>query len=196
MQSLIIPCLRKSSNMNQAMQILTDVLAPLSNYNNLPHKFVQELMDGYEKKAASGKIDRSVHGRFFEYAIGEVLAQEKIMPLYYQAQLRHVPLAIFDWLLYDAAHPIVVSCKTKARDRWKQAAYEAMALKRVYTRSTNYLVTIEALPNTDDKKAEADIDHYLIATDKEFSDAIKEIARRKFSVAEDVSPMLKGDLVV
>ena len=70
-----------------------------------------------------------------------------------------------------------------------------MALKRVYTRSRNYLVTIEALSSITAKKDEGDIDYFLIATEQKFSDAIKEIAKQEFHIATDLSPMMKGKLI-
>ena len=189
MKSLILQSLESSS---KSAEIFQGLLAPLE-YAGTPHEFVSSIMNAFY--ALEEKHDRGVHGRIFEYAIGESLAQEGILPLYYQAQLRHVPLAIFDWLLYDPKRPIAISCKTKSRDRWKQAAYEAMALKRVYSRSTNYLITIEPLSAQDDKEEEGDIDYFLIATEKAFSDEIKKIAKRQFEEAEDLPPILNPKLV-
>ena len=141
--------------------------------------------------------DRSVHGRYFEYVIGESLALAGIQYLYYQARVLHVPLATFDWLLYHETFPVSISCKTKARDRWKQAAHEAFALKQVYVQAINYLVTLEPLPMTEQKKklAPMAIDHFVIADEPAFSDAIEEIARQHYTEATAVSPIQAGNFV-
>ena len=160
-----------------------------------PHEFVRVMMNAWESMPT--KPDRSVHGKYFEYVIGESLAQKGVRYLYHQADVLHVPLATFDWFLYHETHPVSISCKTKARDRWKQAALEASALKRVYVKAVNYLVTIERVPSTVEKKVRAplSIDHYVVANHREYSDAVKSITQREYSEAIDRSPIHGGSLV-
>jgi len=160
-----------------------------------PHQFVQEMMELFVTNHQGS--DRSVHGKYFEYVIGESLARQGVRCLYYQAEVLHIPLAVFDWFLYHEKTPVSVSCKTKARDRWKQAAYEAMALKQVYSQATNYLITMEPLGAIEKKKVEAPgtIDHYLIATEATYSDAVREIAEIDFVEAKPKSPVVKGILL-
>lgn len=192
MRSLIAPLLSSSS---KAKEIFMDEIDRIDDNNLEPHKFVIVVMEAF--KNLETKPDRSVHGRYFEYVIGETLAREGVKNLYYQAEVRHVPLAVFDWFMYHETHPVSVSCKTKARDRWKQAAHEAMALKQVYVQATNYLVTIEQLSSTKEKKilSPTTIDHYIVATDQEYSEAVRTIAKRNYVEATKVSPVIKGDFL-
>ena len=185
MRSQITPSLPQ----NQSSKIYDELVAGIAKISS-PHKFVGLVMSRYAK--LPDKPDRSIHGRVFEFAIGEVLLQAGARPLYYQAEIHHVPLAAFDWFLYHPKTPVSVSCKTKARDRWKQAAYEGLALKRIYSQAVNYLVTIEKLAATEDKilQAPQTIDRFVIATKPEFDDVIDEIARIKFEKAEPISPIV------
>lgn len=199
-ESLILPILlskyrTNSSSVPKALSIFNLLVRQIKPDTLEPHKFVSEMMNLFEKQYP--QVDRSIHGRLFEYVIGESLAQQGIRFLYYQAEVLHIPLATFDWLLYHPVTPVSISCKTKARDRWKQAAYEAMALKRVYTQAENYLVTIEPLSRTATKKQQAPdiIDEYLIATEPNYSEAISKISQIEFVEAVSRSPIVSGDLL-
>ena len=193
MRSLIAD---KLSSDSLAKEIYISEISKLEMTQPEPHEFVNAMMNAFQN--LSSPPDRSIHGRYFEYVIGETLAQQGVKYLYYQAEVRHVPLATFDWFMYHDTHPVSVSCKTKARDRWKQAAYEAMALKNVYVQAKNYLVTIEKLSATDEKKiiSPNSIDYYIVATKPEYSDAIRDIAKRDYIEAIKTSPVLRGNLLV
>lgn len=194
MDSLILPKLPPRKQSGKGASIYRELLNKVTGYSKA-HLFVQDMMAAYE--GLPEQPDRVVHGHFFELVIGETLAQQGIACLYHQAEIRHVPLATFDWFLYHKTTPVTVSCKTKARDRWKQAAYEAMALKRVYPQAVNYLVTIEEVDNIEDKKKLAlqTIDHYVIASSPEYDDAIEEIADRVYCKAVKTSPIVSGYLL-
>lgn len=188
-----MPHMRRNSD---AKKIYLELIDSVEMSDLLPHEFVLIMMDKYDEMEQ--KPDRSVHGRYFEYVIGEALAQNGVTCMYYQAHVLHVPLATFDWFLYHETHPVSISCKTKARDRWKQAAHEAMALKQVYVQATNYLITIERLAMSKDKKTLAPntIDHFVVANEPEFSRAVVNIAEREYVEAIDRSPIRKGNFVV
>lgn len=178
-----------------AKKIYLELINSVSMSALLPHEFVQVMMDRYYKREP--KPDRNVHGTYFEYVIGEALAQNGVTSMYYQADVLHVPLVTFDWFLYHDTHPVSISCKTKARDKWKQAAHEAMALKQVYVQATNYLVTIEPLAKSTVKKTLVPntIDHFVVANKPEFSQAVIDIAGREYVRARDRSPIQKGSFV-
>ena len=130
-----------------------DLLGTIKEENLEPHVFVSKMMEHYRNSyifSLAQKPDRSTHGLYFEYIIGETLAMNGVKYLYYQAVLEHVPLAVFDWFLYHKKYPVSISCKTKPRDRWKQAAYEGAALKQVYPQSANYLISIEKVSKADE----------------------------------------------
>ncbi len=150
MKSRIAHCL----NNTKAKKIYLDLLGTLKEDDLKPHVFVSKMMEIYHSYVftLAKKPDRSTHGLYFEYVIGETLAMNGVQHMYYQAVIEHVPLAVFDWFLYHRKYPISISCKTKARDRWKQAAHEGAALKQVYSQSTNFLITLEKVSKADEKK--------------------------------------------
>ncbi len=55
-----------------------------------------------------------------------------------------------------------------------------MALKKVYVQATNYLVTMEELSATDNKKTSAPqtIDYFLVATKSEYSEALEDMPNK------------------
>ena len=167
----------------------------LAGLPDRPHACIQTIMQAYHD--IDPPLDRNIHGKIFELAVGEVLAQREILPLYFQAELRHVPLARFDWLLYHPQQPVSLSCKTNTRERWKQAAYEGMALKNVYPQAINYLVTIEPTPKADNTRMDTSqtIDRFIQATTPEFDEMIKMLAEMEFCAAEMLSPIISGNLV-
>lgn len=193
MKSRLFPTINPNTEKQKAKHAFA---VAISNVKFItPHQFVCDMMAEYAK--IDPPPDRSVHGGFFEYVIGEALVQKGVYPLYYQVEMRHVPLAKFDWLLYDPVAPTTISCKTKARDRWKQAAYEAQQIKNVYARAENYLVTIEPLGNNDNKKQEAigTIDEFVIADKLEFDDFVDKMVDRQHLVAEELTPIISfGEL--
>ena len=203
MKSILMPKLFNcgddvESTKNKGAILYCDMLADC-NYEGEPHKFVANVMNSFDR-ATSEKNEqskKSLRGAVFEFVIGEVFLLKGIMPLYHQAELRHVPLAKFDWLLYHPRHPVSISCKTSSRERWKQAAYEGMALKQVYSHATNYLVSIERLANIEEKKNEAPrtIDHFLVAVEPEFDEALENISKEEYCEAQEVSPIIKSVLV-
>ncbi|MCY4096344.1 MAG: hypothetical protein OXG05_14615 [Gammaproteobacteria bacterium] len=180
---------------SMAKRVYERVIAEIDGTDLYPHEFVQAMMHAWNQ--IRFPPDRSVHGRYFEYVIGETLAQNGVKYMYYQADVQHVPLASFDWFLYHETHPVSISCKTKARERWKQAAHEAFALKQVYVQAVNYLVTIERLAATDDRKilAPQTIDHFVVANEQEYTEAIDDITQREYVEAVDQSPIRRGNFV-
>ena len=192
MDSLIISHLKTGS---KASSIFLQHIEKIEVYGLLPHQFVEFMEDAWD--SLNPKPDRGVHGTYFEYVIGETLAQRGVRYLYHQAIVRHVPLAVFDWFLYHEMSPVSISCKVSARERWKQAAMEAMALKQVYKQSVNYLVTIERLAKADEKLKLSPyaLDQYVIANKPEYDDMVDEIVQRSYMEAVDVSPIFSGKLV-
>ena len=194
MKSLIVSKLPLNKQKGKGVTTYRNILDKITKYSKA-HRFVSDMMSAYENLPE--KPDRSIHGHFFELVIGETLARKGICYLYYQAEIRQVPLAIFDWFLYHEVSPVTVSCKTKPRDRWKQAAYEAMALKRVYSQAVNYLVSIEEVRDIENKKklAPQTLDHYVVASNPEYDDALEEITGKVYCQAVKTSPIVNGCLL-
>ena len=58
--------------------------------------------------------------------------------------MEFVPLAIFDLMVYtEEIGPVVLSLKTSLRERYKQAEFEAQALKSVHRLARTFLVTMD-----------------------------------------------------
>lgn len=192
MESLITPHLTTTS---KAKSIFNNHIAQINQGEIAPHEFVKLMEEAWD--SLDPKPDRSVHGTYFEYVIGESLAQRGIRNLYHQVTVRHVPLAKFDWLLYHETSPVSISCKISARERWKQAAIEAMVLKQVYANSTNYLVTIEKMPDASGKLALSPfaLDEYVIATNREYDEMVEQIAQHTYVQAVEISPILRGRFI-
>ena len=85
--------------------------------------------------------DRNRNGRIFELLIVESLRRSRIGPVYYQTEFHFVPNVAFDIMLYHPEMPVVLSCKTSLRERYKQAELEGFVLKQVYRRAQVYLIT-------------------------------------------------------
>ena len=207
MKSILIPKLlnrgddTKPTKKKGAGAILYCEMLNECSYDGVAHEFISKVMDkdnfDNHTKGKSEQSKKGLHGAVFEYVIGEVLLLEGLTPLYHQAELRHVPLAKFDWLLYHPKKPVSISCKTSGRERWKQAAYEGMALKQVYSHAVNYFVSVKELPNTDEKIEEAPrtLDHFLVAIKPEFDEALKEIKKTAYCEAKNLPPIIKSIMV-
>lgn len=88
--------------------------------------------------------DNSSRGSAFEFLIAFTLLRENISPFYYQVEFSKIAWAEFDLLVFTKEiGPIVFSCKTSLRERWKQAEFEAQLLKREFPDSRSFLVTMD-----------------------------------------------------
>ena len=102
-------------------------------------RFVENGYLNYLKKYTDK--DRNRNGRIFELLIVESLRRSRIGPVYYQTEFHFVPNVAFDIMLYHPEMPVVLSCKTSLRERYKQAELEGFVLKQVYRRAQVYLIT-------------------------------------------------------
>ena len=86
----------------------------------------------------------SLAGAWLEYSVMVVLHEKKLTPCYYQAELKELPNNVFDVFLWTKEHgPVVLSCKTSLRERYKQADLEGLALSKFYPDSRSILVTLD-----------------------------------------------------
>ena len=92
----------------------------------------------------SAPRQRAKNGKVFEGLILDTLYQVGIHPAYYQATFRLIPHVVYDILLYHPKNPVILSCKTSLRERWKQADLEGLALKQVYRAARSYLLTLSS----------------------------------------------------
>ncbi|MCY3798206.1 MAG: hypothetical protein OXG84_10375 [Chloroflexi bacterium] len=100
------------------------------------------VLAGYRNYIAAHGSNRSVNGRVFEGLVLESLYREGILPAYYQASVEFIPSVNYDILLYHPKTPVVLSCKTSLRERWKQADLEGLAIKQVYRGARSFLLTM------------------------------------------------------
>lgn len=181
---------------NKSASAYTATLKALGHYGR-PHEFVR---DGYKEYLRQNeKPSNSVSGKIFEWLICETLMRERVTPFYYQARFEHVPNAYFDIVLYDHKRPVVLSCKTSLRERYKQADLEGMALNRVYRNAECHLITLDhaEAARTVGKIKEYDVAGLTachLADTEDFTELVEDLSRREFVRASVVMP-IKGQFV-
>lgn len=107
--------------------------------------FVLAGYDWYQRNYdTSAPKQRGKNGKIFEGLILNALFQAGVFPAYYQATVDLIPHVVYDILLYHPKHPVILSCKTSLRERWKQADLEGLALKQVYRAAQSYLLTLSS----------------------------------------------------
>ena len=172
------------------------IYAKLSENLNYPSpsEFVKNAYEKYKQKyELKYKPNRSINGRIFEYLICETLAQQKIVPFYYQAKFKLVPDADFDVVLYDSKRPVVLTMKTSLRERYKQAALEGVILRYVYREAESYLITLDAdaARRVKGKIASRDVMGFkacVVASTAEYDDLLQELKQRSFCRAAPITP--------
>jgi hypothetical protein len=110
--------------------------------------FLQRTVDNCRRSAvAQGKSPSSIGsmgGHWLEWAVLVALKAKGFTPAYSQAEFTEVPRAFNDVMVWSKEFgPVIMSCKTSLRERYKQADLEAVALKNHYPNGKFYLVTLE-----------------------------------------------------
>ena len=86
--------------------------------------------------------NNNLRGEFFELLVALALYKWDVRPFYYQAKLALIPETDYDFALWTQQGPVVLSVKTSLRERVKQAALEAVALRMVHRRAECYVLTL------------------------------------------------------
>ena len=166
-----------SSRSSLSAQLLLSIQPSLESIEiHLPSKYVEFIWSKAEKDE---RLTRDVRGKFFELVIASCLIKNEILPFFWQAQLEFVPLANFDLVVYtEERGPVVLSLKTSIRERYKQAEFEAQAMKDVHRRAKNFLVTMEkdeavSLQAKIDSGVLSGIDGVVVANEKSFDELIE-----------------------
>jgi len=166
-----------SSHSSLSAQLLLSIQPSLETIKiNQPSKYVDFIWNKAEK---DDRLTRDVRGKFFELLIASCLIKNGILPFFWQAQLEFVPLANFDLVVYtEERGPIVLSLKTSIRERYKQAEFEAQAMKYVHRRAKNFLVTMErneavSLKAKTDSGVLNGIDSVVVANEKSFDELVE-----------------------
>ena len=166
-----------SSRSSLSAQLLLSIQPSLESIEiDQPSKYVEYIWNKAEKDE---RLTRDVRGKFFELVIASCLIKSNILPFFWQAQLEFVPLANFDLVVYtEERGPIVLSLKTSIRERYKQAEFEAQAMKDVHRRAKNFLVTMEkdealSLQTKIDSGVLSGIDGVVVANEKSLDELVK-----------------------
>lgn len=157
-----------------------------------PHEFLGITYNSYKETYGSNK--KNINGSIFEYLICETLAQQGIVPFYYQAKFERVPNVEFDIVLYNSNKPVVFTMKTSLRERYKQADLEGMALRQVYRQADIYLITMSRdeagrVSQKIKNGAVMGLSQCVVASSAEYDDLLKKVKRRRFSRATSVKPV-------
>ncbi len=148
--------------------------------------------DNYNTSSAA---NRATNGRVFESLVLEALHQEGILPVYYQAKVVNVPNVVYDILLFDPIRPVVLSCKTSLRERWKQADLEGLALKQVYRGAASVLLTLSqegrSVQNSITESNVVGLDQCIVIDQDStsFDDLLEDLKVRSFRVAVKMMPL-------
>jgi hypothetical protein len=125
-----------------------DKVVELSDLQKGVGYFLQHTIEACRSNAAAqGKSPQSIGsmgGRWLEWAVLLALKENKLTPAYWQAKIEGVP-SDNDVMLWSEEHgPVVLSCKTSLRERYKQADLEAIALRARYQHAKAYLITLDS----------------------------------------------------
>ena len=159
-----------------------------------PSKFIRDRWDLYLKEycGPEKKKNPALNGHVFEGLLTVLFHLCKVGPLYFQANLKFVPDANFDFIGYSEEHgPIVLSAKTSLRERKKQADLEGRFMRQVYQRSQSYLITLDAdearAANANiDRGGLMGIDRVVSMEDGSFDELIKKLQGMDFCEPEMV----------
>ena len=183
----------------KALKVYDEICEDFTKLESLkPNEFVNNIWEKYQAKSSQ---DNSINGKVFEYILSSVFINNRILPFYMQAKVAFVPNADYDLLLYcKEKGPISISVKTSLRERYKQADLEAVALKYVYRKSENYLITLnereaEIVRNKIKNGDLIGIDEVIYAKDNQFNDFINRLKANKLEKAGSVE-IIKASVVI
>jgi hypothetical protein len=131
-----------TSDFNKSLiSSITEIQPALDHF---PYKSASAYTEKMWKLLSPMISDNKARGSAFEFLIAFTLLRERISPFYYQVAFNNIAWAEYDILVYTKEiGPIVLSCKTSLRERWKQAEFEAQLLKRDYPNSRSFLITMD-----------------------------------------------------
>ena len=155
-----------------------------------PYQFV---LEGYRTYESVHHSNPAINGRIFECLICETLANEGIVPFYYQARFEQVPNAKFDIVCYNPRRPVVLSAKTSLRERYKQADLEGLVLRQVYRNAESHLLTLDDTGlNVQEKIEEGDVvglTSCILADSPEYNGLIEGLQQYTFIEAQEIMPI-------
>jgi hypothetical protein len=125
-----------------------DQTADVQSLTNGVGRFLKETIERCAERAAkAGKSPQSIgsmRGRWLEWAVLLALGEKELTPAYWQAEFAAVPGNFSDVLLWSKEYgPVILSCKTSLRERYKQADLEAVALRQHFQNARCFLITLD-----------------------------------------------------
>jgi len=125
----------------KAGEILYRILPDRSSLHPVASTALAELWNAAGSYLVPGQ--QSTRGELFELIVAVCLVERGLHPFYYQAKLALIPETDYDFVLWSESGPVVLSVKTSLRERIKQAALEAVALKMVHRRARCFVLTLD-----------------------------------------------------
>jgi hypothetical protein len=128
--------------------ICRKALSAIGDDEFVPSRFMTAALEALNQQIKalneSDNSEKSLRGHAFQRLVAESLRRSGINPVYTEAYVTFVPVARFDIIIPTREQGIVnLSVKTTMRERWKQAEFEGVALKRVHRRSRVYVVNYD-----------------------------------------------------
>ena len=111
-----------------------------------PSDYMSQLWDIFEQYKVSFKqkhgndLNNTFSGQAFEVIVGFLLDRENKQIYSMDEDLEDVPDIRPDFLIKNGSAYTFLSLKTSSRERWKQADWEAIKMKRVYPQTFNVLI--------------------------------------------------------
>lgn len=126
-----------------------DATVNTAGLTNSVGSFLKQTVDACRAQAAKdGKSPSSIGsaaGHWLEWAVIVALKEHKLTPIWWQAEFTSIPKNFNDVLLWSKEYgPVVLSCKTSLRERYKQADLESVALRQHYPNAKFFLITLDA----------------------------------------------------
>jgi hypothetical protein len=136
----------------------------------------------------------SLNGSVFQALVEQALFAHGIQPIYCQAQMAFIAVAVYDIIVYtEERGPVNLSLKTTIRERWKQADLEGAALKNVHKRTKVYVVNNspdETAVRRNDLHNCIGIDEYVVVTTTELDELIERLRTWK-PVPAPTTPLIR-----
>ncbi len=163
--------------------------------DKLPHRTFDAIWEAYLHNCTEKQRTNRLNGQIFEYAICETLMQHGVGTLYYQCKFWSMPNDRIDlggWAIEK--YPIIISCKTSIRERWKQADLEGRLLKGIFPNTKSYMLMNDEseariLQRRIKDKTTTGIDKVYIAKSAKFDEFVNDLKSFKLVETEAIMPL-------
>lgn len=186
MESMISEITKKHSSGKKYLSILAMIERQMT-----PHETLKKFWDIYDRTNGSNNLN----GKMFEFIVCECLVHFGVGPLYFQSRfygLEHDTYDLASWT--EDGSPIIISCKTSLRERWKQAELEGRLLKLKYPKAESYLITLNDREANRRRQGIRDgtvtgIDEIYLADQPEFDSFVERMKRTGLTAVKPILPL-------